>query len=1074
MSEWQTLRIYVSTGFGDMHAERELLATRVFPELRCWCERRRLRLEEIDPRWGCTELEATRNGKAVQVCLNEIDRCRPFFLGFVGQRYGWVPRADDVTPWILQQYYGLENELEAGRSLQELEVIHGVCRPLGLLTPGQGTRVACEHGLFYLREPLQPRSLERLPTRLQRIFRAPQTTRSTRFREKVIQETERPIRRYRADWSTHPGDRTPEHALPLRCPTEIGDLQERWRSQWRELGVVVDGLAIDERSASGQQAREINEKLTAGRLVGFRCAERERPLDEVIREDLQRAITACFPSHRTCEVFQGISGEWDRSEEVVNARVRDDNALEKYLDELDWAIESSSNRLFVLSGPAGVGKTTLLANWVKRRRARDRSGETIHVRFVGGGPRTKGMRAILISLLHELEAFGKLTTWALENLEDPQRLRRRFSQLLAFSGRQGRTVLVIDGVAELDELNWLPWVLPKGVKLVVSYDIHDEEHRQALDTLKKDPRVRVHELGLLANLEQRRQFGRNFFGRNLTPWDDIFLAALAPARGMGLPLFFETVLHEGRSLVASPVLAERIQESFGEEVMTAFGVVFSRRELADSSSPIPSSVVVPLLIGGLAHAFDGLPEALLVSLVHEALDVPAERSDEVEDIVQLVLKRFSPYLLRNGGGYGFRHRLFRSAARDRYASSGLKPGHGARSTKVWHSLLSKACRRWPELGVAAAQYSLANLVRHQIAAGDNESAVETLSDFGFLYQRVRAFGREESRSIADELEDLSSSPGLARLPDVLRRGLDGWRWFFESNEEAVTGSVRAARPEIDLLQLASTPEQGGVVASSVARWLSSTGPEVDWLHPRCSLPVLRDSSSLRNAAPSAIFGLELHPDGRRVVVGGDGSSKPEVWDLERERCLHVLEGHTDRVHIVTLHPDGRRLISASRDLSLRVWDLASGECSRALAGHEDPVTSIALHPDGRHAVTASFDRTLKVWDLDAGECVVTLVEETEWISFVKILPDGLHIVAACGDKALRVYDLASGLCLQQLDGHEERIQDLVVLSRDQKVMTASEDWTIKVWSLERGECIHTLDEHDERITDLALHPEMVW
>jgi hypothetical protein len=49
---WETVHVFVSSTFNDMHAERDYLVKEVFPELRDWCEERKLRLLDIDLRWG--------------------------------------------------------------------------------------------------------------------------------------------------------------------------------------------------------------------------------------------------------------------------------------------------------------------------------------------------------------------------------------------------------------------------------------------------------------------------------------------------------------------------------------------------------------------------------------------------------------------------------------------------------------------------------------------------------------------------------------------------------------------------------------------------------------------------------------------------------------------------------------------------------------------------------------------------------------------------------------------------------------------------------------------------------------
>ena len=54
-----------------------------------------MNLYEVDLRWGITEEEGL-HGKQIQLCLDEVDRCRPFFIGMLGQRYGWAPEEYEV------------------------------------------------------------------------------------------------------------------------------------------------------------------------------------------------------------------------------------------------------------------------------------------------------------------------------------------------------------------------------------------------------------------------------------------------------------------------------------------------------------------------------------------------------------------------------------------------------------------------------------------------------------------------------------------------------------------------------------------------------------------------------------------------------------------------------------------------------------------------------------------------------------------------------------------------------------------------------------------------------------------
>ena len=137
MSRPRAMRVFVSSTFTDMQAERDELVKRVFPALRRRCEQRGVLWSEVDLRWGVTDEQAAE-GAVLPICLAEIERSRPFFIGLIGQRYGWVP---DEIPSPLAEQLGWLTE-DPGRSVTELEILHGVLR-----APDDG------HAYFYLRDP---------------------------------------------------------------------------------------------------------------------------------------------------------------------------------------------------------------------------------------------------------------------------------------------------------------------------------------------------------------------------------------------------------------------------------------------------------------------------------------------------------------------------------------------------------------------------------------------------------------------------------------------------------------------------------------------------------------------------------------------------------------------------------------------------------------------------------------------------------------------------------------------------------------------------------------------------------
>ncbi|MBL7128951.1 MAG: tetratricopeptide repeat protein [Ignavibacteria bacterium] len=138
------VRVFVSSTFKDMMKERDYLIKEVFPEIRHRCHQRGIEFTEIDLRWGVTEKQA-QHGKVIEVCLKEIDRCRPFFIGILGERYGWIPHAEEYIKHkkFLEEFPWIRKDIDKGLSITEMEIQYGVLRNTSL----------SKNALFYLRKP---------------------------------------------------------------------------------------------------------------------------------------------------------------------------------------------------------------------------------------------------------------------------------------------------------------------------------------------------------------------------------------------------------------------------------------------------------------------------------------------------------------------------------------------------------------------------------------------------------------------------------------------------------------------------------------------------------------------------------------------------------------------------------------------------------------------------------------------------------------------------------------------------------------------------------------------------------
>ncbi|MDP4198204.1 MAG: tetratricopeptide repeat protein [Bacteroidota bacterium] len=142
------LRLFVSSTFTDFLGERDYLAKKVFPALRSLCRERGLEFTEIDLRWGLTA-EDSQKGRIIRTCLEEINSCHPFFIGLLGERYGWVPPIEELEkdPELREDQPWLETAIRNGQSVTELEFRHaflnhspGRSKPLVYFRPSGATK----------------------------------------------------------------------------------------------------------------------------------------------------------------------------------------------------------------------------------------------------------------------------------------------------------------------------------------------------------------------------------------------------------------------------------------------------------------------------------------------------------------------------------------------------------------------------------------------------------------------------------------------------------------------------------------------------------------------------------------------------------------------------------------------------------------------------------------------------------------------------------------------------------------------------------------------------------------------
>ncbi|MFE5923157.1 hypothetical protein [Streptomyces sp. NPDC056468] len=426
-------------------------------------------------------------------------------------------------------------------------------------------------------------------------------------------------------------------------------------------------------------------------------------------------------------------------------------------------------------------------------------------------------------------------------------------------------------------------------------------------------------------------------------------------------------------------------------------------------------------LGMLPPGLDGIYQAFLLRLsgswedrylpLLEILAVAQEPLTEVElahlsKLAQGQVRRYLSVLgqltIASKSGTETTHRLFHDSLRD-YLLDGDRNEDFWCDPAIGHRKVSR--RYLDEFNghwTLCDRYGLSYLPVHLRGAGEEEQLSRLLFQFDWLTAKIAATGPAAARA---DLELLSAQPAAVTLMDTL---------FLSAH--------------------ALADDATGLAGQLLGRLMGAADPSVE--------------SLLRQAAESV--GSWLRPLARSLTPPGGA-------------LLRTLVGHTDEVTAVTITPDGRQIVSASRDHTIRVWDLHNGSERMVLRGSADAVHAVLVTPDGQHVLSGGGDRWPWIiqWRLNNGQAVTALEGHRGAVHALAFQCGGAEVVSSSADGTIATWDLTTGESTDVKGPLDPGLTSLggyhaVAVSSDGRFLVAALGWNMYVWDrLAAAEpCVH--------------------
>ncbi len=222
--------------------------------------------------------------------------------------------------------------------------------------------------------------------------------------------------------------------------------------------------------------------------------------------------------------------------------------------------------------------------------------------------------------------------------------------------------------------------------------------------------------------------------------------------------------------------------------------------------------------------------------------------------------------------------------------------------------------------------------------------------------------------------------------------------------------------------------------------------------------------------PGSVTSTQFSPDGKQLVSAYVDKTV-RVWQTATGKLLRQLEGHTNLVSSAQFSPNGTEIVSASDDRTVRVWSAATGNQLRQLEGHTSWVNSAQFSPDGTQIVSASADQTIRIWSAATGNQLRQLEGHTGCVNSAQFSPNGTEIVSASDDRTVRVWSAATGNQLRQLKGHTGSVNSAQFSPDGTEIVSASHDKTVRVWDSKTGNQLRQLEGHTCWVRSAQFSPD---
>lgn len=201
---------------------------------------------------------------------------------------------------------------------------------------------------------------------------------------------------------------------------------------------------------------------------------------------------------------------------------------------------------------------------------------------------------------------------------------------------------------------------------------------------------------------------------------------------------------------------------------------------------------------------------------------------------------------------------------------------------------------------------------------------------------------------------------------------------------------------------------------------------------------------------------------RRSFLGGIGGAAVAMAALEEDSRAEEktpsctdLQAHREAITALVFSPDGKYLVSAGEDSTIKAWQLGDSSLLKTIDLKQQSASSLAVTPDRKTLIAGCSDNLIRFWRFPQCDSFRSLKTPAGETTSIAVACDNETLISAGDDRIIRVWSLAKRQQIRALPAHEAAIKALATGQLGQYLCSVDGGGTIKVWHLADGECVAT-------------------